>query len=172
MEMLERDQPLLLLASPMCGAFSAMNNINYSKMKPKDIHTKLRAAMQHVRFALELCVRQYDAGRLFIFEHPATATSWSTEMMQQVLSMQGVLTAKFDFCTLGMKTTDRRGEPVAAKKRTTVMTNSSNIGEMLRRAQCDGSHLHGQLIGGKAKACEVYPDPFVELICEGILKEL
>ena len=43
---------------------------------------------------------------------------------------------------------------------------------MLRRAQCDGSHLHGQLIGGKAKACEVYPDPFVELICEGILKEL
>ena len=127
LELLERDQPLLVLVSPMCGAFSAMNNINYSRMRLKDIHTKLKAAMQHVRFALELCVRQYDAGRLFLFEHPATATSWSTEMMQQMLSLQGVLTAKFDFCTLGMKTTDRRGEPVAAKKRTTVMTNSSNI---------------------------------------------
>ena len=43
---------------------------------------------------------------------------------------------------------------------------------MLRRAQCDRSHRHEPLIGGKAKACEVYPDPFVELICEGIRKEL
>ena len=40
--LLEQDQPLLLLASPMCGAFSAMNNINYSKMKPKDIRNAAR----------------------------------------------------------------------------------------------------------------------------------
>ena len=53
--LLEQDRLLLLLASPLCGAFDDMNNIICSKMKPTDIHIKPRAATQHVRFALELC---------------------------------------------------------------------------------------------------------------------
>ena len=32
LRMLDEDKPLLLVVSPMCGPFSAMNNINYSKM--------------------------------------------------------------------------------------------------------------------------------------------
>ena len=33
-------------------------------------------------------------------------------------------------------------------------------------------HKHGPLIGGKANTSEAYPDQFVELICEGVRKEL
>ena len=70
-------------------------------------------------------------------------------------------------------TTDRANEGSAlAKKRTTVMTNSSNISDVLRMAQCAKLHKHVPLEGGKATACEVYPDKFVELICEGVRKEL
>ena len=71
-----------------------------------------------------------------------------------------------------MTTKDQQGDTVADKKRTMVMTNSVNIAEMFRRAQSDGSHRQEPLIGGKAKACEVYRDRFVELICEGVKKEL
>ena len=39
-------------------------------------------------------------------------------------------------------------------------------------AQCANLYKHVPLVGGKAKACEVYPDQFVELICEGVRKEL
>ena len=42
MKLLDIDQPVMLLTSPMCWPFGAMNNINYDKMRPKDIHSKLR----------------------------------------------------------------------------------------------------------------------------------
>ena len=40
--MLDRDKPLQLVACPMCGPFSSINNLNYAKMAPEDIKEKLR----------------------------------------------------------------------------------------------------------------------------------
>ena len=61
------------------------------------------------------------------------------------MSFEGVHTAKFDFCQLGMTTTDEDGETQAAKKRTTVLTNSANLAEVLRQAQRNGLHRHQHL---------------------------
>ena len=152
-KLLDRDKPLMLVACPMCGPFSAINNFNYAKMEPKEIKAKLEKAMEHVKFSLDLCLQQYKAGRLFVFEHPTSATSWSTDMLQQMASLEGVYMAKFDFCQLGMTTKDDTGREVPAKKRTTVVTNSPNLAEVLRRAQCQKLHRHQHLIGGKASAC-------------------
>ena len=170
MELLNQDQPVLLLVHPTCGAFSSTNNINYDKMIPSVVYSKFKAAVQHVKFALDLCMKQCSKGRLFMFENHATASSWSTTMMQEVLNLEVVFATTLDFCQLGMNTTNANGSPVAAQQRTTVMTNSSNIAEMLWRAQCANVHCHEPLVGGKAKGCEVYPDQFVELICERELK--
>ena len=52
------------------------------------------------------------------------------------------------------------------------MTNSKHLTEILRQAQCDGSHRHEQRIGGKAKQCEVYSEKFVQLICTAIKREI
>ena len=52
------------------------------------------------------------------------------------------------------------------------MTNSPNIAEVLRQAHCSGFHGHEHLKVGKAEACEVYPEKFVKLVCEGLRKEL
>ena len=139
-ELLDKDKPAMLIACPMCGPFSTMNNFNYAKMAPEEVEEKLRAAMVHVKFALDLCLRQYMAGRLFLFEHPAGASSWSTNMMRDMLGLAGVHTAKFDFCELGMETKGPDGTTAPARKRTTVMTNSPNIAEVLRQAQCSGFH--------------------------------
>ena len=109
---------------------------------------------------------------MFIFEHPTSATSWSTAMLQQMADLEGVYTSRFDFCQLGMKTKDAAGQDVPAKKRTTVFTNSPNLAEVLRRAQCQKLHQHQHLIGGKASACQVYPRKFVEFIVKSIEKEI
>ena len=162
--LINRDKPLLLVACPMCGPFSSMNNLNYVKMDDAEVKEKLRRAMDHVKFALDLCLQQYRAGRLFLFEHPTSASSWSTAMIQQVMGLEGVYASKFDFCQLGMETRGEDGLPAPAKKRTTVLTNSANLAEVLRRAQCQGLHKHQHLIGGRAKNCQVYPKQFVELI--------
>ena len=44
----------------------------------------------------------YREGRLFLFEHPTSASSWSTAMLKHVMQLEGVHTARFDFCQLGM----------------------------------------------------------------------
>jgi hypothetical protein len=102
-KLISKDKPLLLVVCPMCGPFSSMNNLNYGKMDSADAKEKLEKAMEHVKFALDLCVPQYRAGRLFMFEHPTSASSWSTTMMQQVMNLEGVYASKFDFCQLGME---------------------------------------------------------------------
>ena len=67
-----------MLACPMCGPFSALNNINYGKMRPEGAKVKLKVAMDRVNFALESCLPQCNAGQLFFFEHPAMPSAWST----------------------------------------------------------------------------------------------
>ena len=52
------------------------------------------------------------------------------------------------------------------------MTNSKHLAETLRLAQRDRSHSHVQLVDGKAKQCEVYPEKFAQLICESIKREI
>ena len=62
-----------------------------------------------------------------MFEHPTSAFSWAAALLKHVMRLEGVHTARFDFCQLGMETVDAAGEKQAAKKRTTVMTNSANL---------------------------------------------
>ena len=52
------------------------------------------------------------------------------------------------------------------------MTNSANLAEVLTQAQRKGLHKHQHLAGWPASACQVYPQPFVELITESIKKEI
>ena len=87
-KLISKDKPLLLVVCPMCGPFSSMNNLNYGKMDSADAKEKLEKAMEHVKFALDLCMQQYRAGRLFMFEHPTSASSWSTTMMQQMMNLE------------------------------------------------------------------------------------
>ena len=119
-----------------------------------EVREKLRVALMHLKHALELCHLQWKAGRLFLFEHPVAATSWGSKMMRSMMQLEGVQTVNFDFCGMGMKTTDEQGVPVPAKKRTKILTNSGHIAAACHRYQCDGRHSHQQLEGGKARACE------------------
>ena len=93
-------------------------------------------------------------------------------MMTEMFAREGVYLAKFDFCELGMEVSSGRGKKASAKKRTSVITNSKHFAETLRLAQRDGSHRHEQLVNGKAKQCEIYPEKFSQLICESIKREI
>ena len=114
------------------------------------------------------------AGRFFLHEHPHAATSWGMEEMKKMMATKDVEITTCDMCAYGMKSTDTEGE-APAQKRTKLM---SNCHEIIKRvsAQCANKtaerdsdiHRHIQLIGGKAKACQVYPRMFNKAVCEGI----
>ena len=72
----------------------------------------------HMIFALMMCLQQFLAGRLFMFEHPAGASSWGTKMLHEMLGRGGLYLSTFDFCQLGMEVAGPDGSKVRAKKKT------------------------------------------------------
>ena len=164
-KMQAEDKPVMVMACPPCGPFSSWMHVNYSRMSTEETQKKLWDGMRHLAFAVEICMNQVRSGRFYAFEHPATATSWATGMLQALMRTQGSQRVVFDFCTLGMKTKDGNGQVGAALKKTGVLTNSGHLVSILSKAQCDGSHRHIPLEGGKAKACEVYTEHFCDAVC-------
>ena len=77
----------------------------------------------------------------------------------------GAICTKFDFCMLGMVGEDDLGI-APAKKTTGIMTNGKVIAEVISQHRCDGLHRHVHLVHGKAKACEIYPEPFRRTLCQ------
>ena len=67
--------------------FSALQNLTPWN-EQKDI--RYEEARGHVRFMMKLYKKQVDQGRLFLHEHPATATSWSLEEVRKVATHAGV----------------------------------------------------------------------------------
>ena len=131
----------------------------------------LKPALEHLQFALSLCREQHAAGRFFLLEHPSTATSWQTQMVQDVLKLDGVRRIVFDFCMLGMTSPTENG-PSPVLKPTGILTNSNCIASLLQEFRCHGQHEHIQLTGGRARACEQYPDKFCDVVMQGLQREL
>lgn len=164
---MQEEQALeLVIASPMCAACSTLQGFNYRNPTAQELIDKVRAAMEHLRFALEICEVQAKAGRLFLFEHPVQARSWRLGLVKRLFKYKKVCTVDFDFCQLGMQS---EGHPV--KKRTRIMTNSPRIASRLARFQCDNTHWHTPLMNGRASACQVYPRKFCAEICPGLKEE-
>lgn len=102
-----KDKPSLLVGSPMCTAFSQMNeNVNYTRMDPEEIRRRKAYGRKH----LELCAKFYDmqwsAGRYFIYEHLAGASSWKEPCIVELMGKHGVDRVNGDQCCYGLKSTE------------------------------------------------------------------
>ena len=60
---IKTDKPFVLIASPMCGPFSALQSLcNYPKMRHEEVKKKLSDAMAHIEFCMELSREQHMSG--------------------------------------------------------------------------------------------------------------
>ena len=135
--------------------FSSLQNL--SKWN-EDKQVKLEEGKRHLRFCMKLYRMQAGAGRMFLHEHPLTATSWRMPEVQAVANLAGIQSVVADQCMYGLKTWGaHRGEKVPARKPTTFMTNSRAIGNQLSR-RCGGEHSHQHLTDGRAKDAARYTE--------------
>ena len=95
-QLLEDQQPLLLIGSPMCTAFPTWQRINNLIRSPVTVAAELRRAKQHLEFSVELYSEQTKAGRYFVHERPAYASSWQTDIMESMMKDKGVVKATCD----------------------------------------------------------------------------
>ena len=168
--LLEETKPWLLVVSPPCTVFSPLQRWNFTKMEEHEVEKRLKEGMSHLAFAVLMCVKQAKAGRKYMIEHPAPASSWQTVLLNKLLREADATKVTFDFCQLGMKSEDEHGTG-PAQKRTSVMTNSEALAKELSRHRCQRNHRHVPLVDGRARACQEYPDEFCELVCRTVMRE-
>ena len=165
LRLLDEIKPAVLILSPPCTMFSAMQNINVHQMKKSRTKARVQEAVAHFAFAVLLCIRKSQRGGTF--EYPVGASSWSTQLASLLSQCPGTKRVNFELCMLGMRSKDASGS-APAKKRTSVMTNSPELADAFAQFQCDSSHRHVVLEGGRAKACQEYPDEFCEVVLRAI----
>ena len=168
MALVDAQDPDWIIGSPPCTSFSLLNRgLNYPKMDQAIVARKIAEGMIHLKFVCALYRRQARRGKWFLHEHPKTAASWHTLPIKRILKMPDVGTSTMDQCMYGLTTPGTNREPVPAKKPTRWMSNSPEMLEMLCR-QCDKSHAHQHLVGGRAAAASFYPPQLLRAILQGM----
>ena len=128
--------------------------------------------MFHIEFCLKLFKLQRARGAYFLMEHPAYADSWKLDCVEDFRKSEGVMTSVADQCMYGLVTPGPLPEKalMAAKKPTQFMSNSWCILHELA-TRCDKSHVHQELMGGRASKAAEYPDELCRAICRGLANQ-
>ena len=89
------------MGSPMCATFSALQNLTpWTEEKQH----RWREDRKHLQFVGELKKKQVKEGRWFLHIQPASAASWSSKEITDVMDMEGVDVTAADQCVFGLKT--------------------------------------------------------------------
>ena len=171
-DLLRKTRPEILICSPMCTYFSSIMRLAKLGMNADDYQTKLDRAVRHVEFTFELIKLQMNAGRYFLFEHPAYATSWQLECVQEIMARPDVQRVLAHQCRFGLRGVDKIGKALV-KKPTYFLTNCPAIARRLDK-QCAGGHRHAGTVGvGPMLAgCAVYPPMLCNAIAQGLEQQL
>ena len=136
----------------MCRYFSSIQNLHTNKREANpeaaaDFAENRRRAVEHLRFCIELCEIQEKAGRHYLLENPASASSWQEAcVVDFVANSAGALLCTGHQCMFGLTSRGDDGVDRAAAKLTRWLTNSPCLAEALE-VKCDGSHQHQPLMG-------------------------
>ncbi len=119
--------------------FSALQNLN-AKKGEVEWEKRRRSAEVLLTFAAAVYKLQVLAGRHFLHEHPAGATSWSHPTIAKLLATSGVSAVVAHQCAFGLQTSTQDGGQAPAMKPTRFMSSAPAILEALSR-KCPGRPL-------------------------------
>ena len=173
---LDEQQPLLLIGTPMCTAFSAIQAINNCKRDPQIVAREQAAGRLHLQWCCYLYRKQVARGAYFLHEHPNSATSWREPCVLGVLSLNGGKRIRADQCMHGQES--QQGNPL--KKPTGFMSNAPCLLDALNR-RCFGRKglcsrpsggRHQDCLGNVARRAAIFSDDMCEVILSGFSAQL
>ena len=173
---LKQTKPRLLIGSPMCRAFSSLMVMSAGKRDPEVMRREFVEATVHLEFCIEMYEEQLAGDRYFLHEHPRNATSWKNRQMEALMGKPGVLRLVGHMCRHGMQAEDAQGKALVLKP-TGWLTNCPGVAKEVAK-KCSNlnkwgkQHRHVELVGGKAKQCEVYPRRLCQAILKGLRNQL
>ena len=102
-QQIREEQPFIVIGSPPCTDFCAIQNLNRHRWSPAEVRRRHAEAMVLLGFAVEIYWLQLSAGRHFLHEHPATASSWQEEIVQALRHDKRVGEVVGDQCRYGLR---------------------------------------------------------------------
>ena len=82
-------QVAVLILSPPCTIFSELQRLWNFKRIPKHVaESRWQTGMVYLLHAMRSAEEQHKAGRVFVFEHPARATSWDQPCVKKVAEIR------------------------------------------------------------------------------------
>ena len=125
----ETSRPLLVIGSPISTMFSQLQRLSsWTAQKQR----RWEEHKMHMEFVARIYKMRAEAGRLFLHEHPAQATSWELPVMKTLRGRAGVHVVKGDQCMFGLTSAGERGKRSQATRRSSkFMTNSYHIANEL-----------------------------------------
>jgi hypothetical protein len=173
LERIRAEEPFLVVGSPPCTMFSRLQlNLNAKKMGKEVWEKRRREAEVLLVFAAVVYKLQVQAGRHFLHEHPAGATSWQHPAIVRLLAAPGVGAVVAHQCQFGLETSAAGGGRAPALKPTRFMSSARAVLEALSK-KCPGDHVHAPLLGGtRARDAAVYPPALCKAIAEGASEQL
>lgn len=116
-------------------------------------------------------------GGYVLFEHPYTAKSWKTKLIERLFKLSPITIAKWmvtlfkgDQCMFQQPFLVK-GEAGYVRNPTGWATNAPCIGRKLS-IQCDGAHHHLKALNGVSKLAECYPIRLCRAVLAGISDQL
>ena len=150
---------------PPCTLFSAIQALwNFKRMDKNVVKQRWDKAVVLVDHAMACAEKQVIERRRFLFEHPASATSWGLPSVVRVSSLPGVQSVVFDQCLMGLCSKEHK-TPI--RKRTRLLTNCPNVIVKFKGLICKHQHYHQVLEGVEGgvkrnKWAQRYPAPLVD----------
>lgn len=169
--LIQARDPLVIMLSPPCTMFSALQSSNWHRMPQATRERRLREAMLHVHFCIAICFWRAAMGRGFVFEHPRRALSWQDPIM--VALTQQAYVCDFHMCMFGMVTQDDPSK--YHMKPTRLVTNLKAVHKAFSGKTCDKSHKHIPIQGSaqglrRSTWAQCYPGRFCQVMA-GALHE-
>ena len=173
----DEQKPSILIGSPPCTRFSTLMNLlmgrDLTSEQRAKFHAELDVAIAQLKFCFKLYRKQISEGRYFLHEHPAAASSWEIHEVRELMTDPNVFAVVAHMCALGLKTTmpNNPDREVPVKKPTRFLTNSWVLVQALNR-RCECTEPHGNLLDGRSKKAQEYPDKLCEVVCKAVAEQL
>ena len=169
LEALDKRHIKFIMLSPPCTMFSALQRLwNFKHMNPQVVAARMTNAVAMVDHSMECAEVQVRNGRRFVFEHPASAASWSLQSVKRVIALPGVEKVLFDQCAFGLCT---KIDKVPMRKRTYLLTNCDKVIARFSNKLCSRDHKHRVIEGSEGGMkrsvwAQFYPLPMVEALVD------
>ena len=117
MRQIEDEKPMLVIGSPPCTYFSLLQKLNKSNkfiMRHDErwlasFNDNFTKAIDHIKCCITLYIKQMDAGRYWLHEHPWSPKSGQNPEMEDLLRDPRVQGAYADQCQFGLTSKIRTG---------------------------------------------------------------